>query len=144
METKYIARSRKIIHAPLKKVWDALVDPEKIKQYMFGTDVISDWKKGSSIIWKGEWKGKAYEDKGEILQIDKGKRLQYSHYSALSGKPDLPENYHIVTITLSEFELHIGVEVELTQDNNNTEDEQKHSEENWNMMLEGLKKFLEK
>ena len=144
METKYIARSRKIIHAPLKKVWDALVDPEKIKQYMFGTDVISDWEKGSSITWKGEWKGKAYEDKGEILQLDKLKKLQYSHYSPRSGKPDLPENYHIITITLSEFELHIGVEVELTQDNNNTEEEQKHSEENWNMMLEGLKKFLEK
>lgn len=144
METKFIARTRKVMHAPLKKVWEALVTPEMIKQYMFGTDVISDWKEGSSIVWKGEWKGKTYEDKGIILKLEKFKLLQYSHYSPLSGKPDLPENYHTVTITLSEFELHIGVEVELTQDNNDTEDEQKHSEGNWDAMLEGLKKFLEK
>lgn len=26
--------------------------------------------------------------------------MQYSHYSRLSGLPDLPENYHIVTIAL--------------------------------------------
>ena len=144
METKFIARSHKVIHAPLKEVWEALVNPEKIKQYMFGTDVISDWKEGSPIVWKGEWKGKAYEDKGTILNLEKLKALQYSHYSPLSGKPDLPENYHTVTITLSEFELYIGVEIELTQDNNNTEDEQKHSEGNWDSMLEGLKEFMEK
>jgi uncharacterized protein YndB with AHSA1/START domain len=143
METKLIARSRKIIHASISKVWEALVDPEKIKQYMFGTDVISDWKEGRSIVWKGEWKGKKYEDKGTILKLEKLKTLQYSHYSPLSGKPDIPANYHIVTITLSEFELHIGVEVELTQDNNDNEDEQKHSESNWDRMLDGLKKFLE-
>jgi len=45
---------------------------------------------------------------------------------------------------VSEFELHIGVEVKLTQDNNGTEDEQKHSEDNWNNMLEELKKVVGK
>jgi len=144
METKLIAYSRIIVQAPLEKVWEALVTPEMIKEYMFGTDVVSDWKEGSSIVWKGEWKGKQYEDKGTILKLKKLKTLQYSHYSPLTGKPDLEENYHIVTIKLSEFELYAGVEIELTQDNNETEDEQKHSEDNWNMMLEGLKKFLEK
>ena len=144
METKLIARSRKVIQAPLKKVWDALVDPELIKQYMFGINVISDWKEGSSIVWSGEWKGKKYEDKGRILKLENLRTLQYSHYSPLSGKSDIAENYHIVTITLSEFELHVGVEVKLTQDNNDSKDEQQHSEDNWNSILEELKKLLEK
>src|SRR5258706_3209022 len=41
--------------------------PEILKQYYFGADIISDWKMGSSIIYKGEWQGKPYEDKGTIL-----------------------------------------------------------------------------
>lgn len=144
METNIIAYSRTIVQAPLESVWEALVNPEMIKEYMFGANVISDWKDGSQIVWKGEWKGQPYEDKGTILKFRKLKTLQYSHFSALSGKPDLPENYHTVTIKLSEFELYAGVEVELTQDNNETEEEQKHSEDNWNKMLEGLKTYLEK
>jgi hypothetical protein len=31
-----------------------MTNPEIIKQYMFGTNVISDWKEGSPIVWKGE------------------------------------------------------------------------------------------
>jgi uncharacterized protein YndB with AHSA1/START domain len=51
-----IASSSITIDAPVAQVWDALVNPAAIKQYMFGTNVISDWKKGSAIVWKGEWK----------------------------------------------------------------------------------------
>ena len=53
----------------LSAVWNALVDPAIIKQYMFGTTVTSDWKEGSPIVWKGEWQGKPYEDKGVILRM---------------------------------------------------------------------------
>ena len=144
METKLIAYTHTIIQASLDKVWEALINPKMIKEYMFGANVISDWKEGSEILWRGEWKGNAYEDKGTILKLKKFKTLQYSHYSPLTGKPDLAENYHIVTIKLSEFELYSGVEVELTQDNNETPEEQRHSENNWNQMLQGLKKFLER
>ncbi len=61
---------------------------------MFGTDVVSDWKQGSTIVWKGEYKGKKYEDKGVIFKLEQNQTLQYSHFSPLSGKPDVPENYH--------------------------------------------------
>jgi hypothetical protein len=39
-------------------------------QYMFGTNVISDWQEGSPILWKGEWQGKKYEDLGVILKLE--------------------------------------------------------------------------
>jgi uncharacterized protein YndB with AHSA1/START domain len=108
---------------------------------MFGTNVASDWKEGSPIVWKGEWKGKAYEDKGVILKLQPERMLQYSHFSPLSGQPDKPENYHTVTIELSSDEA--KTLVSLSQDNNPTEEARKHSEENWKTMLANLKKFLE-
>ncbi|MBS1193689.1 MAG: hypothetical protein H6R28_89, partial [Methanomicrobiales archaeon] len=53
-----IARASVTIRAPVSRVWDALVSPALIKQYMFGTDAVSDWKVGSPITWNGEWQGR--------------------------------------------------------------------------------------
>lgn len=141
MEQDRIAKASIDIDAPQDLVWRALVDPAAIKQYMFGTTVASDWREGAPITWKGEWKGKAYEDKGVILALDRGRRLRYSHFSPLAGLPDRPENYHTVTIDLSgeNGRTHVS----LAQDHNATEEARAHSEENWRMMLGGLKKYVE-
>jgi len=68
--------------------------------------------------------------------------LEYSHFSPLSGQPDLPENYHTVTIEL------IGqgeqTKVKLSQDNNPSDEARQHSEKNWQMMLDSLKELLER
>jgi uncharacterized protein YndB with AHSA1/START domain len=141
MDNNLIAKVSINISTPNQKVWDALVDPAAIKQYFFGTTVVSDWHIGSLIIWKGEWQGKAYEDKGAILQFDPGKIIQYSHFSPLSGLPDQPENYHTVTVEL--FPSGDQTLVSLSQDHNATEEERSHSEQNWGMMLAALKKYLE-
>jgi uncharacterized protein YndB with AHSA1/START domain len=135
----HVAKASTVIDAPMGRVWDALVNPEKIKQYMFGTTVSSDWKKGSAITWKGEWEGKSYEDKGEILRIEPPRLLEYTHYSPMAGEPDEPEFYHTVTVELSESGG--GTKVALSQDNNKTDEARQHSEKNWTMMLEGLKKI---
>ena len=143
MENKnLIASVQTTIDAPPDKVWDALVNPGLIKKYMFGATVITDWKIGNKIVWKGEWEGKSYEDKGEIFEIDPMEKLSYSHYSPLTGQPDIPENYHKVTITLE----NVGkqTKVKLTQDKNASEDAKKHSEMNWSAMLSEMKKIVEK
>jgi uncharacterized protein YndB with AHSA1/START domain len=141
MDKNLIARSSTTINAPSERVWDALVNPGAIKQYMFGTDVVSDWREGSPIVWRGEWQGQAYEDKGVILQVKPGRTIQYSHFSPLSGLPDEPENYHTVTVELSadRDQTHVS----LAQDNNASEEERAHSEKNWEMMLAALKEFVE-
>jgi uncharacterized protein YndB with AHSA1/START domain len=117
------------------------VNPEAIKQYMFGTNVVSDWREGSPISWRGEWQGQPYEDRGVILQVRPGRTLQYSHFSPLSGLPDRAESYHTVTIELSGEGNQ--TRVSLAQDNNPTEQARDHSEENWGTMLTSLKRFLE-
>lgn len=38
------------INAPITKVWDALINPEQTKKYMFGCEAVSDWKVGSSLL----------------------------------------------------------------------------------------------
>jgi uncharacterized protein YndB with AHSA1/START domain len=141
MDKNLIASASITISAPSGKVWNALVNPEAIKQYMFGTNVVSDWYEGSPIVWQGEWQGKSYEDKGVILQFKPGRTLQYSHFSPLSGLPDKPDSYHTVTIEL--LDEGNQTRVSLVQDNNPTEQEREHSIRNWEMMLTALKKFLE-
>ncbi len=141
METDHVARTSVTVAAPRDEVWRALIDPEAIKEYMAGADVVSDWREGSPIVWKGEWEGKPFEDKGVIKQFLPGKRLQFSHYSPSTGQPDLPENYHNVTIDLTD----LGAETRLylSQDGNRSEEARLHSEKNWAGMLEGLKTLVE-
>lgn len=136
----FIAEASIDLDADAERVWRALVDPEAIRRYMFGTNVLSDWKQGSQIVWKGEWEGRDYEDHGVIRELTPPRRLSYTHFSPLSGQPDVPENYHTVTIELAPSGA--GTHVRLTQDNNPTEEAREHSRKNWSMMLEGLKKHL--
>jgi len=142
MQRGLIAEATITINAPVERVWDALVNPGIIKQYMFGTEVVSDWEEGSPIVWKGEWQGKKYEDKGTILKLKQQRIISYSHFSPLSGLPDVPENYHTVTIELCTDKN--GTLVTLTQDNNPDEEARQHSEQNWGMMLSSLKTRMEK
>jgi len=141
MSDRLIARAFISVNAPDHRVWEALVDPAAIKLYMFGTQVTADWREGGAIAWKGEWQGNTYEDHGRILQFQPGRLIEYSHYSPLSGAPDVPENYHTVKIELSSDG--VNTHLSLRQDNNASEAERLHSEQNWQMMLEKLKEYLE-
>jgi len=136
-----IAKQSVRVNAPASKVWDALVNPAKVKQYMFGATVVSEWTPGSAITFTGEWQGKAYQDKGVILRAEPGRILEYTYFSPLSGLPDTPDNYHTVTIELSEQGQ--ATTLTLSQDNNPTEQAREHSEKNWGVMLATLKKVVE-
>lgn len=141
MAKDFVAQASTRVDAPVGTVWQALIDPAAIKQYMFDTTVTSDWKKGSRIVWKGEWQGRQYEDKGEILDVIPNKRLRYTHFSPLAGQADKPENYHTVSIDIAPDGP--GTRVSLSQSNNATDEERAHSQKNWEMMLAALKKYVE-
>lgn len=141
MKDKYTSKASVTINAPRSKVWDALTNPALIKQYLFGTDVTTDWKVGSPIIYRGEWENKTYEDKGEILQVEPEKLLVTSFWSSLSGVPDTPENYKTVRYELSSEGS--GTWLTVTQDNNETQEEADHLDQNWKIVLDGIKKLLE-
>jgi uncharacterized protein YndB with AHSA1/START domain len=118
-----------------------LTDPSQIEKYMFGSQVVTDWEQGSTIVWKGQYEGKSYEDKGEIVEIEPGRRLKMTHFSPLSGQDDIPANYHTLVY---ELEQRGGTtHVSLSQDNKANEEEAEHSRENWQTMLMGLKEVVE-
>lgn len=139
--TGYVATAEMEINATPGKVWDAMTDPDQIQKYMFGSRVTTDWQAGSRIVWAGEYQGKAYEDRGEILRIEPGHLLEVTHFSPLSGQPDVPENYHTLTYELVEHG--VSTHVRLSQDNNASAEEAEHSRGMWEMLLRGLKEVVE-
>ena len=141
MAESLIARADVDVQASPSAVWAALTDPQAIAQYMFGTAARSTWTEGSPVTWSGTWQGRSYEDKGVVLTAQPGRRLRFTHFSPLAGLPDVPENYHTVTIDLSGDGT--GTHVTLVQDKNETEEARAHSQQNWVMVLEGLKKYVE-
>jgi uncharacterized protein YndB with AHSA1/START domain len=130
------------INAPVSKVWQALTDPAMIKEYLFGTNTVSDWKKGSSITYSGEWEGKQYEDKGEIIDIVPEKLLHTTYFSGMSGKEYKPENYANVIYEVTP--QNGSTTVTISQDNIDDEKGVEHMKKNWGMVLDGMKKLLEK
>jgi uncharacterized protein YndB with AHSA1/START domain len=142
MNKTFIARATTTINAPTSRVWEALVKQEHIKKYLFGTEVITDWQVGSPIIYKGVWEGKAYEDKGKVLQVETESLLVSTFWSSMSGLPDIPENYKTVRYELS-AEGGGSTRLTIIQDNNASRKEASHSEQNWKAVLAGIKNLLE-
>lgn len=140
------AQVAKAIHASTPDVWAAITTPATLKKFFFGADVESDWKVGSPIRMTGEFKGRTYQDKGDILVADPERCLSFSHWSAMSGKPDAPENYHIVTFDLVAETA--GTTVTLTQANLTggvTASDvalRPHYEKSWAIVLDGLAKVF--
>ncbi len=100
MKNNLILKKDLKIETPLSEVWEALTNPVKLKQTMFGCDVVTNWKIGSEMLFKGSWEGNEFVDKGTILDFQEGKSYEYDYWSNFSGLPDLPENYSIIKFQL--------------------------------------------
>jgi uncharacterized protein YndB with AHSA1/START domain len=149
MSQPLIVTSTITIRASAARVWDALTNPARTKEYMFGCEALSDWKVGSPLIWKGNFDGvELVAVKGSILEIQPGKFLAYTVIDPNNPSiPDLPENYLTVTYTLSEEG---GATIlTATQGDYNTvadgENRYKHSVDGggWAPVLTGIKKLVE-
>ncbi len=93
---KLIFRNSNNINSPAKNVWDAITNPVITKQYMYNSEVISDWKTGSTIIWRDADSAKVYV-KGIIKEIQPQKLLRTIDLSIDSGLQNIESNYSRVT-----------------------------------------------
>ncbi len=142
MANTFTATASVLVNASPAKVWEALTTPEMVKQYLFGTEMKADaWEVGSTITYSGSWEGKAYEDKGEILEIEPEKVLVTNYWSNLSGKTGVPENYQKVSYKLdAEGE---NTKLTITQEGNDSQAAADQSQKNWESVLSGLKNLVE-
>jgi Uncharacterized conserved protein len=103
MSNSKIVTTSITINAPAAKVWDALVNPNQTKKYMFGCEPITDWKPGSLLLWRGVFDGKQLDAvKGYVVKIEPNRYLEYTAIDPNSTIPDIPENYLTITYDLQE------------------------------------------
>ena len=149
MKAPLVVKNTIAIQAPPAEVWDALVNPAKTKQYMFGCETVSDWKVGSQLLWTGVFDGKELiAVKGEILEIQPGKRLVYTTIDPNSTIDDVSENYLRVTYDLKPENGHTVLNVEQGDYATVEEGERRYQEafnggEGWNPILVEIKKLVE-
>jgi uncharacterized protein YndB with AHSA1/START domain len=130
-----------LINAGSAVIWKVLTDTEMIKQYLFGSNVVTDWKVGSIITFTRITNETEYQDKGEILEIEPKKRLTYSYWSSQEGYPDIPENYLLVSYTIEKEDARLRLTYR--REKIPIEFEQKNQEKYLPGMLGNLKKLAE-
>lgn len=130
-----------VIKATSAQVWHTLITPALIQKYLYGTDTVSDWEEGSSILFKGEYEGVPYTDKGTILSLQPNKVLKYSYLSSFANLEDRPENYAVLTFDIQETS--VGTLLKLTQENILSKASAEHAENSWGMVLHELKQVAE-
>ena len=141
MNRKQLATTSISIHATPAEVWEALVNPEIIKQYFHGTETNTDWVLGSPITFTGEWQGKPYIDKGTILEIIPERVLSYSYWSSMSGTDDFEDNYAHVTFHITNYDEDSTLVI--TQDNLEEDEEVVKAEDNWMNVSKTIKEIVE-
>lgn len=131
------------INAPAAKVWEALTNPEIIKEYLFGTETVTDWQPGSTIVFQGEYGEIKYKDKGIVVENVLHQKVSYTYWSGFTGLEDKPENYSLVTYTLKNDTDDI-TNFTWTQKGFATEEGYQHSLGGMTAFLEQIKAIVER
>jgi uncharacterized protein YndB with AHSA1/START domain len=134
------------INASTTKVWDALTNPEIIKEYLFGTETITDWKVGSDIVFQGVYGDNneySYRDKGIVRENVLNELISYNYWSGFSGLEDKPENYSLVTYTLID-KGNNTTNFTWTQKGFATEEGYQHSAGGMDEFLKKIKEIIER
>nr|WP_294942401.1 SRPBCC domain-containing protein [uncultured Mucilaginibacter sp.] len=139
----YIVKKSINIKAEPAEVWDALTNPQKTQKYFFKCRVISDWKEGSKITFKGKmfWII-PIKLTGKILAVEPGKLLQYSLRNA-SDKEGKTTSTVTDKLTYQNGETTLFVTDDVGE-GEDAEKRYKRSENGWDKVLRGLKKLVEK
>lgn len=138
---RFQLKVQQTIHAPVEKVWDALTNPELVKQYFFGSQLVTTWQPKTPIVFKGDWQGTAYEDKGTVLKYEPNKMLEYDYHSSWSDLKDRPENYQIISYQVKSKGN--STVLSIAQRNIDTLEKKLDSTKNWKGLMIAIKKLIE-
>ena len=90
------------ILAPAKKVWLALTSPDLVKQWQYGSDLLTTWEVGTPIVFRNDWNGQVFEQKGTVLEYSPESRLKYSLFVPRPDLQDIPEHHFFMIYELAE------------------------------------------
>jgi uncharacterized protein YndB with AHSA1/START domain len=91
-----------VVKAPASRVWEALTLPALVKQWQYGSDLVTDWRPGSPIRFRNEWEGQVFEQWGTVQSFDPPRQLSYTLFFPGPGVEDIPSNYFTMTYRLEE------------------------------------------
>ena len=117
-----------------EKLWDLLTAPEWTEKYMYNCKVISDFKVGSSIEWKGEFQGVNAYLVGEVLAIEPKRFLKYSTIDPSYSDATVIENYIHVSYELREQNNSLLLTV-VNETFDGSEERMKHVVQGWEGMV---------
>ncbi|MBS7256688.1 SRPBCC family protein [Flavobacterium branchiicola] len=130
-----------ILNAPAEKVWNVLTQPEIVKQWQYGSDLITDWKVGNEIRFRNEWEGQVFEQWGTVLEVIPNQKIKYSLFFPRPELEDKPENYFIMSYILTEENQ--KTKLEIIQEDNRPGAVQEKPQGEENPILQGLKALIE-
>jgi len=90
------------ILAPAGKVWLALTTPDLVKRWQYGSDLLTTWEPGTPIVFRNEWNGHVFEQKGTVLEFEPTTRLKYSLFVPRPDLQEVPEHHFFMTYALTE------------------------------------------
>lgn len=90
------------IRAPASKVWLALTVPDLVKQWQYGSDLLTTWEPGTPILFRNEWDGQVFEQKGTVLEFAPESHLKYSLFFPSPDLKDIPEHQLFMTYEVTE------------------------------------------
>ncbi|MEP6746638.1 MAG: SRPBCC domain-containing protein [Bacteroidota bacterium] len=123
-------------------LWEVLTNPEKIKLFMFGSEIVTSWKPGSPVTFTRVTHGQQWQDKGKILKCMPGELLKFSYWSSQEGYEDIPQNYSIITYTLIKQNPE-AIKLTYRRENIPIRFELKNQEKHLPELLEKIKKLAE-
>ena len=96
------SESTVVIRAPAKKVWPALTRPDLVKQWQYGSDLLTTWEVGTPVVFRNEWNGNVFEQWGTVLEFAPESRVKYSLFVPRPDLQDIPEHHFFMTYELTE------------------------------------------
>ncbi|THF85206.1 SRPBCC domain-containing protein [Deinococcus sp. KSM4-11] len=124
-----------ILRATPARVWTALIQPEQMARWMadFPLSIAVTWEVGAALHMTGDLHGLPFENRGTVLEVVPLRRLRFTYWSTLTGRPYTEADIPVVQFTLSPEGG--GTRLELTHGHVPAGPEHQHLPFYWNAAL---------
>jgi uncharacterized protein YndB with AHSA1/START domain len=133
--------SRVFLRAPTGTIWAALTEPALVKQWQYGSDLVTTWEVGTEIRFRAVWQDQVFEQWGTVLELIPGRVLRYSLFAPREGVEDRPENRFVMVYEL--FPRDGGAELVITQEDGRPGATAEPEQGDENPVLTALKRVVE-